>query len=112
MENKKTTQKGMEEVKQLANSYFELIKIKSTKKTAKVSARASIGVLYIILILMCLSFLGISLAYFISELVESIPLGFLITGGLPLLILFLLKIFKVSTHRFLLNFFTRIITHE
>lgn len=112
MKEKDTTKDGIDEVKHLANSYFELIKIRGVKKTAEVSTRATYGLLNIILVIMSFSFFGFALAIYIGELLESYAIGFLIVGALPLLAILLMRIFNRQTLSCLLNFFTRIMTKD
>ncbi|HLV41926.1 MAG TPA: hypothetical protein VKY37_06590 [Brumimicrobium sp.] len=112
MKENNTTKEGIEEVKKLANSYFELVKIRGVKKAAEVSTRATYGLLTLILIKMSLSFFGFALAIYVGELLESYALGFLIIGAVPLLAILVMRIFNRPTLRFFLNFFTHIMTRK
>ena len=112
MKENNTTKEGIEEAKKLANSYFELIKLRGVKKVAEVTTRTTYGLLNLILIKMSLSFFGFALAIYVGELLESYPLGFLIVGAFPLVVILLMRIFNRPTLRFFLNFFTRIMTRK
>jgi hypothetical protein len=110
MKENNTTKEGIEEVKHLANSYFELIKVKGVRKTAEIATGATYGLLTVTLIIMCLSFFGFALAIYIGDLLASYALGFLIVGAVPLLSILLMRLLNKQIFNYLLNFFTRIMT--
>jgi len=110
MKEDNPTQKGIEEIKHLANSYIELFKVRSTRKSAEVATGVTYGLLTVILIIMCFSFFGFALALFVGDLLASPALGFFIVGGVPLVTIVLMRIFNKNISSYLLNFFTRIMT--
>ncbi|HZH87168.1 MAG TPA: hypothetical protein VFD77_07620 [Brumimicrobium sp.] len=110
MKEDTTTKEGIEEVKRLANSYMELIKVRSVRKTSEVATGATYGLITFILIIMCFSFFGFALAIYIGDLLESQALGFLIVGAVPLLAILIMRLFNKHIFSYLLNFFTRIMT--
>ncbi|PKR80010.1 hypothetical protein CW751_12360 [Brumimicrobium salinarum] len=112
MRERNTTKKGIDDAKELANSYFELIKVRGIKKTASVFTKVSYNLLNTILLKMGISFFGFALALYLGSLLESYPLGFLIVGAIPFLAILLMRIFNRQTLQALLNFFTRIMTKD
>jgi hypothetical protein len=112
MRENNTTKEGLEEVKRLAKSYIKLIRVRGVKKTAEVSTRATYSLMTLLLIKMSLSFFGFALAIYLGSLLESYPLGFVIVAAIPLLFALFMQIFNKQTFRFLLDFFTRIMTKD
>lgn len=103
---------GVAEIRRIINAYIELIKLKSVKKGAEIGSRITYSVLIIVLIIIGCSFLSIALALYLGQLLGSYPLGFLIVGALPILIMLLMRIFKERAILCLLNFFIKIMTKK
>ncbi|WP_107037625.1 hypothetical protein [Brumimicrobium mesophilum] len=112
MREKNITKEGIQEVKNLAESYFELGRIKSVQKTSQLLSRATHGLLTVILIMIGMSFFGFALAIYLGGVLDSYSLGFLIVGAIPLLTILLMRIFYKGTLGYLLNFFTRAMTRK
>lgn len=103
---------GITEVRRLIDSYIDLIKLRTHKRGIEIGSRITYGLFTIALIIIGFTFLCVALALFIGELLGSYSLGFLIAGGVPILTIILMQIFKKGTHHFLLNFFTKITTRK
>lgn len=112
MREKNITKEGIEEVKKLAESYFDLGRVKTVQKTAQVLSKAAHGLFTIVLILIGFSFFGFALAIYLGSIIGSYALGFVIVGALALLGILLMRIFNKPTMGYLLNFFTRAMTRK
>lgn len=100
------------EVRRIVESYIELVKIRSIKRTSKVLTKIAFIFIAILLILASVPFLGVALALSLGSLLSSNTLGFLLVGGLFFLLLILLFVFRNFVVKILLNFFVRIIIED
>lgn len=112
MRENNTTKEGIKEAKLLAESYYNLFRVKTVKKSTEVATRATYSVITVILFIISLSFFGFALAIYLGSLFESYSLGFLTVGAIPLLSILLMRIFNKQTIGWLLNFFTRLMTRN
>ncbi|RFC53835.1 hypothetical protein [Brumimicrobium aurantiacum] len=112
MKENNTTKEGIDELKKLVTTYIALFRIRSMKKATEVTTRVAYSLLVTILTMIGISFLGLALAIYLGTLLSSYALGFLIVGMIPIIAIILMRVFKISTFRYLLNFFTRLITNK
>lgn len=101
---------GFEEIKRWLELQLDLLKVGGTKKAVEIASKVTFSLLTLLFFLLGFSFLSIALSLWIGELLNSYALGFLIVGAIPIVIVLILVIFKKAVFKFLLNFFTRIIT--
>lgn len=99
----------VERIKEDASNRIELLKVKGIRKSSEILTTLSLVILFAILVLSTFFFCGISLSFYISNLVHSYAVGFLLIGLIPFLILLTLLIFKQKIKTKIRNFFVQLI---
>lgn len=100
----------MKQIKRIIQSYITLLKIKATKKAVQLLSDIVAGIIAVLLILMCLFFLGIALALFVSDLLDSYFVGFLLTGIFCVVLFVFFQLFKPQINKKFKRIFTKMIT--
>lgn|SRR5690554_606735 len=106
----KPFQAGFDEIKRWLELQVNLLKVKGTIKVVEVASKITFSLLALLLILLGFTFLSIALSLWIGELLNSYPLGFLIVGTAPILLVGIMFLFKKVVFKHLLNFFTKTLT--
>jgi hypothetical protein len=96
MEEKIKIEKLVSTVKDYAEERMNLIMLNVQEKTAKAIAGTSSVLLLIVLGVFTLAFLSTALAWFIGQQLGQLYLGFLIVGGVYLLVAILIWINRVK----------------
>lgn len=73
--------------KDLADTYYKLSLIKVTQKATNLTSAILAGVTTLFLFVITLFFLGMGVAWWLGNLLNSIPAGFFIVAGLFILII-------------------------
>ena len=84
-------------VEDLATTFYQLTVVKLTKKATNLISGAIVIFTICLLGLFVLAFAGFALAWWLAEVFNSTAIGFLLTSGLFLLILFLIVVLRKAT---------------
>jgi hypothetical protein len=82
---------------------FKLIQLQFAERIVRVVASLLVDLLKAIFALFVLFFLSLALGFYFSELLGSMALGFLATGGIFVLFILILSLLKLPLERWLIN---------
>lgn len=89
-DNKKDTEKWMDNVATLVETYRDLITIRIIQKMSNSLSMGILGVVFLLFFLCILFFMGLGAAWWIGNKLDNIPVGFFIVGGVYVCILTIL----------------------
>lgn len=88
MEDLKSKIEGLtDHFKDLADTYYKLSLIKVTQKATNITSGILAGITTLFLFVITLFFLGMGLAWWLGNLLNSMPAGFFIVGGFFILVM-------------------------
>jgi hypothetical protein len=98
-DEKKGTEKWMDNVARLVETYRDLVAIRIVEKMSNSLSMGILGVVFLIFFLCALVFIGLGTAWWIGKLMNDLTAGFFIVGGafisiLTILLLMARKILK------------------
>lgn len=85
---------SFQKAKEYADTQIELLKLKAIAKGGRIVGALVLDVTKLLLTLIIIFFLSLALGFFLGELLGSYALGFLTTGGIFLIILFIIRAFE------------------
>ena len=98
MEDLKEKSVGLaDHVEDLATTFYQLTIVNLTKKATNLISGAIVIFTICLLALFVLAFAGFALAWWLADVFNSTAIGFLLTAGLFLLILFLIVLLRKAT---------------
>lgn len=88
MEDLKTKIEGLtHHLKDLADTYYKLSLLKVTQKATNITAGILAGITTLFLFVITVFFLGMGLAWWLGNLLNSMPAGFFIVAGIFIIIM-------------------------
>ncbi|WP_262245074.1 phage holin family protein [Parapedobacter soli] len=104
MEEKKFSINGtFRKSKEYIDTRIKLAKLKFVERSSRLVASLATDGLKGILLLFVVFYLSLALGFFLSELLGSSALGFLVTGGIFLLLIVVVSAFEQPLERFFMN---------
>ncbi len=104
MEEKKFSINGVyQKSKEYIDTRFKLFKLQLVERSSRLIASLITDGLKGILALFVLFYFSLALGFFLSELLGSSALGFLATGGIFVLLIFVVSAFENPLERFFMN---------
>lgn len=92
MEEQKFSFSGsFQKTKEYVDTQVELLKLKAIAKSSRIMGAVVLDATKLLLILAIIFFLSLALGFWLGELMGSNSLGFLSTGGIFLIILFIIR---------------------
>lgn len=89
--------------KEYIDSQLELIKLRAVAKGSRIMGALVLSIVRILFVVLIVFFWAVSLGFYLSYLVDSYALGFLITGGIFLLLVVIISMAKKSLEKLVMN---------
>lgn len=90
--------------KQYIETQMELAKLRLVSKASRVVGSLIVDISKVLLILLIVFFLSMALGFYLGEVLESNALGFLVTGGIFLLVVLLIRALEPKIETLFVNF--------
>lgn len=90
-EQKFTFSGSFKKIREYIDTQIELVKLKAIAKSSKLISRLILDATSLLIGVFIVFFFSLALGFFLGQLMSNIALGFLTTGALFLLILFIIK---------------------
>lgn len=104
MEEKNFSFKGVfQKSKEYIDTRYKLFKLRLVERSSRLIASLIVDIVKLIFAVFVIFFLSLSLGFYLSELLESTSLGFLVTGGIFVLLIVLISLFEPPLERLFMN---------
>jgi len=94
MEEKGKIHKLVDSAGNYIESSIDILKLQTADRISKILASVISDCLMIMVVFMCILFVSLGLAFFLADMIGSTYAGFMMTGGIYLLIGFILLMMK------------------
>lgn len=89
--------------KEYVDTQIELLRLKAISKASRIIGKLAIDLLKLMLVGATVFFLCFALAFYLGSLLGSLTLGFLVTAGIFVLLIFLLSLASLQVSTFIRN---------
>jgi hypothetical protein len=89
-ENKKTSENLVDAIENWIETYRNLIILRTVEQASQGASISIFGVLFLLVIVFILLFIGLGLAWWLGESLENMKAGFFIVGGVYFLVLLII----------------------
>lgn len=104
MEEQKFSLGGsFKKTKEYIDSQLELIKLRAVAKGSRILGAFALSIVKVLFVMLIMFFWSLSLGFYLSYLVDSYALGFLITGGIFLLLVIIINLAKKKLQGIIMN---------
>lgn len=94
---------SFKKTKEYIDSQLELIKLRAVAKGSRILGALALSIVKIVFVALIIFFWSLALGFYMSLLVESYALGFLITGGIFLFLIIVINLLKSKLEGTIMN---------
>lgn len=103
-EEKKFSLSGsFQKAQEYIDTRLKIFQLKMTERSARLISSLMVDLVKTVFALFVVFFLSLALGFYLSELLDSFSLGFLVTGGIFVLLIVLVKLLEPQLARSLMN---------